>query len=120
MGGIKQIWVIFLLSLMIGCVLVLPHKVGYWHDSRFYVHASQTIGDGMRYLDHDVDVWMDILPPGDTYVAWPPLYPILLAAGQGFLSVDATVQLINILAIAGILAGIWIHLSGSKWQPSQL
>jgi hypothetical protein len=103
---------IFMAALLIGMGLVLPHEVRYSPDGRFYVNASQTIGSGMLNLEHDVDVWMDILPPGDYYAAWTPLYPILLATGQGVFSADVTVQIINVLAIVGILVGIWTHLCG--------
>ena len=94
--------VILLAAATLGAVLVLarqvPYGVGLHWDSGVYLAAARSLLDGAGLRDY----------AGGLYLAWPPLYPLLLAV--------ASLDVLDPLAVAGpvnaALFGLTVFVAG--------
>lgn len=88
--------------LLAGVLLVAsaPHGLGVSPDSVSYLHAAEDLGAAQWPTDAH----------GDRFVAWPPLYPALVAltaqlTGQDALAAARTVQAVLLVILVIVFAG---------------
>ncbi len=100
-------WLPWLLGLAAAAILFFatqPFGIGVTSDCVDYFSTAANLARGEGFLQHD----------GNPYASWPPLYPMLLAAGLKIgLSCEVTALLINLLSV-GLLLGIlsrWLLLN---------
>lgn len=90
-------WMPWLLGAAAAAILFFatqPFGIGVTSDCVDYFSTAANLASGEGFLQHD----------GNPYASWPPLYPMLLAAGLKVgLSCEITALLINLLSVGLLL-----------------
>lgn len=101
-------WLPWLLGLTAAAILFIatqPFGIGVTSDCVDYFSTAANLVRGEGFLQHD----------GNPYASWPPLYPMLLAAGLKVgLACETTALLINMLSVALLLFFL------SRWMLQNL
>ncbi|MEO0129458.1 MAG: hypothetical protein ABIL02_04385 [candidate division WOR-3 bacterium] len=92
--------VIFLVTFLFGSLLFFINHIngpGYWPDSISYISASEHLLSGKGFVQYD----------GTPFVAWPPLFPVLLAFIKLLTNFDYKL-ITNIVNILSFITTIYV------------